>query len=1192
MLVIPLPSAQSTPMEAPPGYRMPGGVWRALARRLPATPSSAPVDDGRSSIDGIGVPGGLWDAVRCPVDPAGLPGNRPSEPIWLTLTQRVDLTQYCPQRLPDITEETVTEDGEAFTVLRSPHGAYLRLTSAERELWHAMDGSRTVAQLATLGFMRFKQLLPVAGLVQGLKQQRFLTDTPVNVYRQLQAGLARHGAEGWGRRLLSAFKSYTLPITNIDSVVTTLYRSIGWVCFTRPFQGLHILLSVVGLLVFISLLRQSEGVYQVIGGGGATGITFDLLLVWVALLVSFVLHEMAHALAVKHHGRTVWKGGIMLYYGMPAAFVDTSDIWLAGRRARIFVSAAGPLSDVLVGGIAALSAFLVPDTLLTGPAYTLAFACYAATLFNLNPLLELDGYYMLVDALRMPDLRRRALAFVRGPLWSKIRSGASFSAEEKIFTLYGLLTAIYTLCAIVLALLFWQRQLVDALGRLWSSGWGGRLLAVLITGGIVVPIVLGLLLGAWALLRSSAAWVERWGYGRRPRVVAAALLVLVTLLAGTPLRFGAPAGGVRPVLPGIIEALLWGMALIALLAVRPDYRGAAVRYVLNALLVANVLTLLTTVFALLIAPARPPLALRLLEVGAFLAIMLAGFAALLDVDLHQASRRELALTAFLLVVAFGLGGVAIRLAELALPDQSFGIALVIAAPVYFGALALALLLPHVLGLRDSLLLWCWLPLWLGIGAQTTVYGLALAATPRDHPALPALGILAAGLWASAWCVHYVTLRTFVPNDLRWPGVPARSEAERLQRGFQLSYAGCYRLLRAVYGARRAQALDDRVDVLAATANWEVTLDRDQARISPTLLAQSLDAQGIRYAEVLRYTVSMIEEIAGARFARRVIQAAYDALPWPEREATDRRCFPHTPWAQDLSRAFGSAQQARLRLLRQVDLFMACNDDELIALASTLQTRRVSAGYELLAAGEMPAGIWIIEAGEVAVWHAHAVVEELHRGDSFGVGEHAEMLTRDSANSQLSPRPARASYRTTIASTLLFLPTPDFQQLLRERTPHAAEGLETITLVQLLERVPLFAEVPRHTLRRLARIGQRLEIPPRTIMVRQGQPSGTFYIIKRGYAAVVLRTPVEAAHALGRATRVVAQLGPEEFFGEIELLRGTAPVASVVSITPMVMLALPHAALAALLMGSDGAVQKIERVGTGRLLHLRAQTEAV
>jgi putative peptide zinc metalloprotease protein len=64
--------------------------------------------------------------------------------------------------------------------------------------------------------------------------------------------------------------------------------------------------------------------------------------------------------------------------------------------------------------------------------------------------------------------------------------------------------------------------------------------------------------------------------------------------------------------------------------------------------------------------------------------------------------------------------------------------------------------------------------------------------------------------------------------------------------------------------------------------------------------------------------------------------------------------------------------------------------------------------------------------------------------------------------------------------------------------------------------------------------------------------------------------------------VVSQLGPEEFFGEMELLRGTAPVASVVSLTAMVLLELPHATIARLLLERDALARSLEEVGTGRL----------
>ncbi|HEX9369870.1 MAG TPA: cyclic nucleotide-binding domain-containing protein, partial [Roseiflexaceae bacterium] len=486
------------------------------------------------------------------------------------------------------------------------------------------------------------------------------------------------------------------------------------------------------------------------------------------------------------------------------------------------------------------------------------------------------------------------------------------------------------------------------------------------------------------------------------------------------------------------------------------------------------------------------------------------------------------------------------------------------APAYFGALALALLLPHLFDLAGSRLAWSWALLWLATLAQTAAYVADLGGRAL------VLDTLAAGLWATAWLVHLATLRQIAPDELAWPHEPSIGEEQRLVRGFQLCYAGCYRLLRAVYGARRARALDDRMDVLAATANWEVTLDREAARISPAVQALPLDRQGARYAEVLRYAVATVEEIAGATFARRAIQAAYDALPWPERETAGRHCFPDTPWARALSDAFGDVREARLRRLRQVDQFLGCDDDDLAALAHAIAEQNVAAGADLLRAGDDAPGVWVVEAGEIVVLRDGRVVAELHRGDAFGAAE------------LLSGTPSESDHRAAIASSLLFIPAVAFQAIARQPAS-TGTGMDAAATLRLLERVPLFAALPRNTLRGLAHVAQPKQFPARAVIVRQGVPSGVFYIIKQGRAAVLVRGRPQGGEP-GKV-RPIARLGEEEFFGELELLRGTPPLASVVALTPLVALSLPHAAVQAFILGDGRVVRELEQVGTGRLIAL-------
>lgn len=1098
------------------------GIYRGLSRRIATRPR-----DGASSLD-----------------------------LWEQLARRVDFAQYCPVRIGDVAEETVHEGDQSFTVLRSPSGSYLRLTDAERELWQAMDGSQSVAQLATTGFIRFKQLLPVADLVESLRCQGFLADAPVGIYRSLRRREEARSVEGKGEKLLDILRERTFAIEGIDGMVGALYRAGGRFLFTWPFAVVHAILTIIGLTCF-ALTSGGGGSYQVLS---ADNVLLSLLAIWAALIVSFVLHELAHALAVKRCGRRVLRGGVMIYYGMPAAFVDTSDIWLAGRGARVLVSLAGPLCDLLVGSLAAIAAFLLPDGLLAGAAYKLAIACYLAALFNFNPLLELDGYFILVDMLRLPNLRQRALRFISGPLWQKLRGRAHFSGEERFFAIYGLLAGLYTILAIVLAVLFWQRQLVGVVRQLWEGGVAGRLLAAIIMIAIVVPLCLGLIFAAWGLVRAAATWVARRGYGRSPLIAGAALTTLALALAGLPLRYG--------VHTALIAPLLWMAALAAQIALQADYQGARVGRALSSFLAVTVLELVALVGYLLL-----PMLSALwagLEIAGFMLLMFAGFVALLDVDLHQSRQGELAASALMLGLAFLAGGLTIGVIQAAQPGARFVWVVFEAAPIYLSVVALALLLPQLIGLRDSRLLWCWLLLWLGIAAQTVSYLLQLLPAWRGTPQAIAAHTLSSGLWAAAWFTHYLTLRQISTRGLSWPLQPTMSEAERLQRAFQHCYAGCYRLLHDLYGARRAQSLDDRMDVLAATANWDITLDRERARISPTLTSGPLDVQGARYAEVLRYTVATIAEQAGASFARRAIRAAYDALPWPEREAAGRQIFPNTPWASELSQSFGDVREARLRLLRQVEIFAVCDDHELQELAAALETRRAAAGQLLLPTGVAPSGLWIVEAGEVAVKQAGTLVSELHRGDFFGeVGDDMKRVTDQ-------------AYRATIESDLLFLPGAEIERMLKEVAPHASEGVALLDVVRLLERVPLFHGVPRTALRELARHAGKVERPARSVIVRQGQPSGRFYLIVSGRAAVVR---LSAEDPSGKP-KVVAQIGSEEFFGELELLRGGPPMASVISVTPLVLLAIPHTVIGAMLARTSDLARGLEQIGTGRMLMLR------
>jgi len=137
---------------------------------------------------------------------------------------------------------------------------------------------------------------------------------------------------------------------------------------------------------------------------------------------------------------------------MPAAFVDTTDIWMEPRRPRLVVSWAGPHSGFFLGGLESLVIMALPGGAVASVLYRFAILTYLTSFMNLNPLLKLDGYYILMDWLEIPRLRERSLAFIGKPLRAKLRKRERFTREEIIFAVFGVLAAVWTAIAVFAAI--------------------------------------------------------------------------------------------------------------------------------------------------------------------------------------------------------------------------------------------------------------------------------------------------------------------------------------------------------------------------------------------------------------------------------------------------------------------------------------------------------------------------------------------------------------------------------------------------------------------------------------------------------------------------------------------------------------------------------------------------------------------
>jgi putative peptide zinc metalloprotease protein len=142
------------------------------------------------------------------------------------------------------------------------------------------------------------------------------------------AGQAGTHKRNWGNKISRPARALTsTEIPGIDRVTTLIYRSVGWLFYTTPAKVLLALVAVAGFIYINRIIANQD--YVFFRQAGAS----ELLLLWAAAILPILIHELGHALTVKHYGREINAGGLMLYFGLPAAYVDTTDICTTAGRA-------------------------------------------------------------------------------------------------------------------------------------------------------------------------------------------------------------------------------------------------------------------------------------------------------------------------------------------------------------------------------------------------------------------------------------------------------------------------------------------------------------------------------------------------------------------------------------------------------------------------------------------------------------------------------------------------------------------------------------------------------------------------------------------------------------------------------------------------------------------------------------------
>lgn len=1152
--------------------------------------------------------------------PHTLPPAEAKPSLWTDLQQKTNPALWVPKPAEGVEAHPLEERGQKLWVLKHrATNTYLRVSAEDHFVWTQIDGQRTIVKLSIAYAMKYNSMAlgRIQHLVELLQDKGLVTGGVVDkVYGPLQNKLAAAGVVGKLRQgfgwLMNTFLFRQFPVDGIGGAVNAAYKWGVWLLYTRVAVVLMGVLGAIGLGVFLN----AGGL---IAPNGARSVPEIVALV-VLVLVALFLHECGHAFTVRRFGREVNRGGLIMMYGMPGAYIDTSDMWLASKPARLAVTAAGPFVNFVLGGLAALAMLIWPERAAFFSFF--AFTNYLFIVANAIPFLKFDGYYLLMDWLEIPNLLERATGFFQRELWPLLRRSwaagewwPKFTREQWIFVFFGGISTLWMINLLYLPLLVMPARVFGLLGQVLTTdlrtvaglGLLGSLALALFFGLLqanmfsanvrqqvqqlartiqnrpgwqsaliilAVALVLGFLPEEMRLQTSLASSAGFWAQALPivlPLLAAGFSASLALSMAGSPWRWwysGLALSSAALTSYSLLSTFSITNSLILLIsfiflclaftlsarlwrfAVRGDLGGVLLLIVLSALMwpvsgdwawrVALALWCGAAFLAwhLIRRPLLPPA--RLVDMmptedadpAQHTPHLTRAFSWLLRTTLQQTVEVSGPASRAKLVEAFN--GVAV--------DNGW--------PLWFNAHGL---------LTDQVTA--------PFNERAQIYRSALAGW------LALLGEetetrFAADTLAQAYFDLPLRLRRLaanhVLNELPWDGLApwARSEQGgdrlKLRLAFRHLAEGPMLACARVYGRPLAEQLMGEFNQVAALAEWGLWF-RANGRLADEAQGDVL-ALGEIFQSALADVLGRMAYYTGARFVEASLLQTHDALPWQLREVAAPTLLRALPWASRLK--LGEAESV-VELLQKQPAFSALPVETLAQLAQSARLIQAPAGRRLHMAGQTLRWASLIRTGRVEVLAAANGTRRVEAVLNAGAVLELEALTTGQA--------AQAEARTVTAVELLQLPAEAARRALAE-APSRPEAA-------LLSRIPLFRELAPDELRRLSLCLRPRTLPAGEVVVRRGESDRDLYVIGGGELAVMVEDATPE--------RVVAHLGPGEFFGEMALLRGEPRSATVRALTEAQVWTLSADDYAEFMREAPALRAALEQMGSRRHLELRA-----
>jgi putative peptide zinc metalloprotease protein len=359
--------------------------------------------------------------------------------------------QLSLRKRPDLSARRQHYLGRTYWVVKDPVGLqYFRFQEEEFAILQMLDGEISLDEIKE----RFEDEFPPQKITLEELQQFLgmlhrsglvIADVPGQGHQLRQRRDQRKRRELFqnvSNILCIRFKGF-----DPERILNWLYPFVRWffswpaVTFCLLFALSALTLVVVEFEIFRSKLPEFHQFFNI-------GNAF-----WLMVMLGFtkILHEFGHGLCCKHFGGECHEIGIMILVLTPCLYCNVSDSWmLPSKWQRAAIGAAGMYVELM---LAALCTFLWwfsnPELLFNKLCLDVMFISSVSTvLFNANPLLRYDGYYILADLIEIPNLRQKATS-ITGRKLGEWFLGMEFPEDPFLPQRRQALFALYTVAAVI-----------------------------------------------------------------------------------------------------------------------------------------------------------------------------------------------------------------------------------------------------------------------------------------------------------------------------------------------------------------------------------------------------------------------------------------------------------------------------------------------------------------------------------------------------------------------------------------------------------------------------------------------------------------------------------------------------------------------------------------------------------------------